>query len=61
MCSIPLPHTSDLLTVFALLGTQLQKLFLVSIAFKLVQKSNALNQLFKTAMSVPCSDLMCSC
>lgn len=29
---------------------QLQKLFLVSIAFKLVQKSNNLNQLFKTSV-----------
>jgi hypothetical protein len=29
---------------------QLQKLFLVSIAFKLVQKSDNLNQLFKTAV-----------
>lgn len=29
---------------------QLQKLFLVCIAFKLVQKSNSLNQLFKTAV-----------
>ena len=29
---------------------QYQKLFLVSIAFKLVQKSNALNQLFKNAV-----------
>lgn len=29
---------------------QLQKLFLVSIAFKLVQKFNNLNQLFKTAV-----------
>ncbi|QRW09988.1 ion transport domain-containing protein [Ceratobasidium sp. AG-Ba] len=30
---------------------QLQKLFLVSIAFKLVQKSNSLNQLFKTSIA----------
>ncbi|KAG8883427.1 calcium channel protein [Tulasnella sp. 332] len=30
---------------------QLQKLFLVCIAFKLVQKNNSLNQLFKTAVS----------
>lgn len=29
---------------------QLQKLFLVSIAFKLVQRTNSLNQLFKTAV-----------
>ena len=29
---------------------QLQKLFLVSIAFKLVQRTNSLNKLFKTAM-----------
>jgi voltage-dependent calcium channel len=29
---------------------QLQKLFLVSIAFKLVQRTNNLNKLFKTAM-----------
>lgn len=29
---------------------QLQKLFLVSIAFKLVQRTNSLNQLFKTVM-----------
>jgi Ion transport protein len=29
---------------------QLQKLFLVSMAFKLVQKFDSLNQLFKTAM-----------
>lgn len=42
-------------TIPILLGTssqtaiQLQKLFLVSIAFKLVQKNNSLNQLFKTA------------
>lgn len=45
-------------TIPIILGTssqtaiQLQKLFLVSIAFKLVQKNNSLNQLFKTAMSV---------
>ena len=32
---------------------QLQKLFLVSIAFKLVQRTNSLNMLFKTAMCVP--------
>ncbi|EJT98090.1 hypothetical protein DACRYDRAFT_118858 [Dacryopinax primogenitus] len=44
-------------TVPALLGSsdnvvlQLQKLFLVSIAFKLVQKNNDLNQLFKTAVA----------
>ena len=31
---------------------QLQKLFLVSIAFKLVQRTNSLNQLFKTSMCV---------
>lgn len=31
---------------------QLQKLFLVSIAFKLVQRTNSLNKLFKTAMYV---------
>lgn len=31
---------------------QLQKLFLVSIAFKLVQRTNSLNQLFKTAVYV---------
>ncbi|KAG2356552.1 Ion transport protein-domain-containing protein, partial [Suillus spraguei] len=30
---------------------QLQKLFLVSIAFKLVQRTNSLNQLFKTVMA----------
>ena len=29
---------------------QLQKLFLVSIAFKLVQRNNSLNQLFKTSV-----------
>lgn len=29
---------------------QLQKLFLVSIAFKLVQKNSSLNQLFKTSV-----------
>ena len=29
---------------------QLQKLFLVSIAFKLIQRTNSMNQLFKTAM-----------
>lgn len=29
---------------------QLQKLFLVSIAFKLVQRTNSLNKLFKTAV-----------
>lgn len=32
--------------------SQLQKLFLVSIAFKLVQRTNSLNKLFKTAMYV---------
>jgi hypothetical protein len=37
---------------------QLQKLFLVSIAFKLVQKNNSLNMLFKTAVYV--SSLNCS-
>jgi hypothetical protein len=31
---------------------QLQKLFLVSIAFKLVQRMNNLNKLFKTAVYV---------
>lgn len=31
---------------------QLQKLFLVSIAFKLVQRTNSLNKLFKTVMFV---------
>lgn len=31
---------------------QLQKLFLVSIAFKLVQRANSLNMLFKTAVYV---------
>lgn len=30
---------------------QLQKLFLVSIAFKLIQRTNSLNQLFKTVMA----------
>ncbi|KAF8321114.1 hypothetical protein DL93DRAFT_1599778 [Clavulina sp. PMI_390] len=44
-------------TIAILLGStsfmtaQLQKLFLVSIAFKLVQKFNNLNQLFKTAVA----------
>jgi hypothetical protein len=33
---------------------QLQKLFLVSIAFKLVQRTNSLNMLFKTAVYVHC-------
>lgn len=32
------------------LAQQLQKLFLVCIAFKLVQRTNSLNRLFKTAM-----------
>jgi hypothetical protein len=32
---------------------QLQKLFLVSIAFKLVQRMNNLNKLFKTAVYAP--------
>lgn len=32
-------------------NVQLQKFFLVAVAFKLVQKNNALNQLFKTAVS----------
>jgi len=36
---------------------QLQKLFLVSIAFKLVQRTNSLNMLFKTAVYVLLSDL----
>lgn len=31
---------------------QLQKLFLVSIAFKLVQRNDSLNQLFKTSVYV---------
>lgn len=31
-------------------NTQLQKLFLVSIAFKLVQRVSSLNQLFKTSV-----------
>jgi hypothetical protein len=35
---------------------QLQKLFLVSIAFKLVQRTNSLNMLFKTAVYVFLSD-----
>ncbi|KAF9265047.1 hypothetical protein L218DRAFT_899321 [Marasmius fiardii PR-910] len=33
------------------LAQQLQKLFLVSIAFKLVQRTNSLNRLFKTAIA----------
>ncbi|TFK51284.1 hypothetical protein OE88DRAFT_1800091 [Heliocybe sulcata] len=40
---------------------QLQRLFIVSIAFKLVQRTNSLNKLFKTAMaslSVICSLLL---
>lgn len=32
-------------------NVQLQKIFLTCVAFKLVQKSNALNQLFRTAMA----------
>jgi len=36
---------------------QLQKLFLVSIAFKLVQRMNNLNKLFKTAVYV--TNLFC--
>lgn len=36
---------------------QLQKLFLVSIAFKLVQRMNSLNKLFKTAMYVALSTI----
>jgi hypothetical protein len=32
------------------INTQLQKLFLVSIAFKLVQRVSSLNQLFKTSV-----------
>ena len=32
---------------------QLQKLFLTSIAFKLVQRTNSLNKFFKTAVYVP--------
>jgi hypothetical protein len=35
---------------------QLQKLFLVSIAFKLVQRTNSLNMLFKTAVYVVYSE-----
>ena len=35
---------------------QLQKLFLVSIAFKLVQRMNNLNMLFKTAVYVAICD-----
>ena len=31
---------------------QMQKLFLVSMAFKLVQRTNSLNKLFKTVMCV---------
>lgn len=37
---------------------QLQKLFLVSIAFKLVQRTNSLNMLFKTAVYVPRAPLL---
>ena len=37
---------------------QLQKLFLVSIAFKLVQRTNSLNMLFKTAVYVFFSDIV---
>ena len=46
-------------TVLLLVGVggfsarQAQKLFLVSIAFKLVQKMEGLNQLFKTTVYVP--------
>jgi hypothetical protein len=49
---------SFLTTLIVLSGTtsfvtqQLQKLFLVSIAFKLVQRTNSLNMLFKTAVYV---------
>jgi hypothetical protein len=34
-------------------NTQLQKLFLVAIALKLVQRNSRLNQLFKTSVYVP--------
>jgi len=37
---------------FGYVTEQLQKLFLVSIAFKLVQRTNSLNKLFKTAVYV---------
>jgi hypothetical protein len=40
---------SILLGATSQIALQLQKLFLVSIAFKLVQRNNSLNQLFKTA------------
>lgn len=43
-------------TTFAI--EQLQKLFLVSIALKLVQRTNNLNKLFKTAMYVSRFPLM---
>lgn len=52
--------TGTLATTFPLLdpdgkinnvNIQLQKIFLTAVAFKLVQRSNALNQLFKTAVS----------
>lgn len=50
----------SLLTTFIVRGgtqgyavTQLQKLFLVGIALKLVQRTNNLNKLFKTAVFVP--------
>ena len=43
----------DRLGTTSFLLDQLQKLFLVSIAFKLVQRTNSLNQLFKTAVYVP--------
>lgn len=41
-----------LLSTSSQLAIQLQKLFLVSIAFKLVQKNDSLNQLFKVATCV---------
>jgi len=35
----------------SVVNVQLQKVLLVGVAFKLVQKSNALNQLFRTAVA----------
>lgn len=40
---------------------QLQKLFIVCVAFKLVQRMNNLNKLFKTAVSVLASSWLLQC
>lgn len=52
--TIPAIQTALKDTAGSQVNTQLQKLFLVAIALKLVQRNSRLNQLFKASVLVPC-------